>query len=85
MKALLGEDGKSFFILSPDYEAGKVQEAAVEKAVTDGGGEVKGKVRAPLGTTDFSSYLLQAQSSGAQAIIMNLSGPELVNAMKQVQ
>lgn len=85
VKALLGEGGKSFFILSPDYEAGKVQEAAVEKAVTDGGGEVKGKVRAPLGTTDFSSYLLQAQSSGAQAIIMNLSGPELVNAMKQVQ
>lgn len=85
VKALLGEGGKSFFILSPDYEAGKVQEAAVEKAVTDGGGEVKGKVRAPLGTTDFSSYLLQAQSSGAEAIIMNLSGPELVNAMKQVQ
>lgn len=85
VKALLGEGGKSFFILSPDYEAGKVQEAAVEGAVTAGGGEVKGKVRAPLGTTDFSSYLLQAQSSGAQAIIMNLSGPELINAMKQVQ
>lgn len=85
VKALLSEGGKSFFILSPDYEAGKVQEAAVESAVTAGGGEIKGKVRAPLGTTDFSSYLLQAQSSGAQAVIMNLSGPELVNAMKQVQ
>ena len=84
VKALLAEGGKSFFILSPDYEAGKVQEAAVEGAVAAGGGEVKGKVRAPLGTTDFSSYLLQAQSSGAQAIIMNLSGPELINAMKQV-
>ncbi len=85
VKALLGEGQKTFFILSPDYEAGKVQEAAVEAEVTAGGGVIKGKVRAPLGTTDFSSYLLQAQSSGAQAIIMNVSGPELINAMKQVQ
>ena len=85
IKSLLGDGGKSFFILSPDYEAGKIQEGMVEKSVIDGGGEVKGKIRAPLGTTDFSSYLLQAQSSGAQAIIMNLSGPELINAMKQVQ
>ena len=85
VKALLADGGKKFFILSPDYEAGKVQEAAVEGQVTAGGGTVAGKVRAPLGTTDFSSYLLQAQSSGAEAIIMNLSGPELINAMKQVQ
>ncbi len=47
VKALLGEGQKSFFILSPDYEAGKVQEAAVEAAVVAGGGEIKGKVRAP--------------------------------------
>lgn len=85
VKALLREGGKNFFILSPDYEAGKVQEAAVETEVVAGGGTIKGKVRAPLGTTDFSSYLLQAQASGAQAIIMNVSGPELVNAMKQAQ
>ena len=85
VKALLGDGDKSFFILSPDYEAGKIQEAAVDAAITAGGGEVKGKIRAPLGTTDFSSYLLQAQSSGAKAIVMNVSGPELVNAMKQVQ
>ena len=85
VKALLEGGGKKFFILSPDYEAGKVQEAWVETAVTEGGGEIMGKIRAPLGTTDFSSYLLQAQSSGAEAIIMNLSGPELINALKQVQ
>ena len=85
VKALLEGGGKKFFILSPDYEAGKVQEAWVETAVTDGGGEIMGKIRAPLGTTDFSSYLLQAQSSGAEAIIMNLSEPELINALKQVQ
>lgn len=85
VKALLEEGGQKFFILSPDYEAGKVQESWVETAVTDGGGEIMGKIRAPLGTTDFSSYLLQAQASGAESIIMNLSGPELVNALKQVQ
>ncbi|TKT75726.1 ABC transporter substrate-binding protein [Aquamicrobium sp. LC103] len=85
VQALLAEGGKSFYILSPDYEAGKVQESWVETAVNNAGGEIKGKVRAPLGTTDFSSYLLQAQASGAQAIVMNLNGPELVNAMKQAQ
>jgi branched-chain amino acid transport system substrate-binding protein len=85
VKALIGDGGKNFFILSPDYEAGKVQEAMVEAQVAAGGATIAGKVRAPLGTTDFSSYLLQAQSSGAEAIIMNLSGPELINAMKQVQ
>ncbi len=85
VKALLGDGEKTFYILSPDYEAGKVQEAWVEKAVTDGGGEVLGKIRAPLGTTDFSSYLLQAQASGAEAVVLNVSGPELVNALKQIQ
>lgn len=85
VQALIADGGKNFFILSPDYEAGKVQEAMVESQVAAGGAEIAGKVRAPLGTTDFSSYLLQAQASGAEAIIMNLSGPELINAMKQVQ
>ncbi len=85
VQALLAEGQKTFYIMSPDYEAGKVQEAWVENAVANGGGEVKGKVRAPLGMTDFSSYLLQAQASGAEAIILNLNGPELVNAMKQAQ
>jgi branched-chain amino acid transport system substrate-binding protein len=85
VKALLDGGAKSFFILSPDYEAGKVQEAWVETAVTEGGGTVAGKIRAPLGTTDFSSYLLQAQASGADAIQLNVNGPELVNALKQIQ
>jgi len=85
VKALLDGGAKTFFILSPDYEAGKVQEAWVETAVKEGGAEVVGKIRAPLKTTDFSSYLLQAQASGADAIQLNLNGPELVNALKQIQ
>lgn len=85
VKALLDGGQRSFFVMSPDYEAGKVQESWVEAAVKEGSGEIKGKIRAPLGTTDFSSYLLQAQASGAEAIVLNLSGPELVNALKQIQ
>lgn len=85
VKAMLEGGAKTFFILSPDYEAGKVQEAWVEQAVVEGGASVVGKVRAPLGTTDFSSYILQAQASRAQAIQLNVNGPELVNALKQIQ
>lgn len=82
---LLDDGVETFFILSPDYEAGKVQEATEEAAILAGGGTLVGKIRAPLGTTDFSSYLLQAQASGAEALIMNMNGPDLVNAVKQVQ
>lgn len=85
VKAQLEGGARKFFILSPDYEAGKVQESWVEAAVTEGGGEVVGKIRAPLGTTDFSSYILQAQASGADAIQLNVNGPELVNSLKQIQ
>src|SRR5690606_20864854 len=85
VKALAADGVTKFFILSPDYEAGEVQEATVEGAIKESGGEVLGKVRAPLGTTDFSSYLLQAQASGAEALILNVNGPELVNAVKQAQ
>lgn len=85
VKALAADGVKKYYILSPDYEAGKVQEATVEAAIKASGGEVMGKVRAPLGTTDFSSYLLQAQASGAEALILNVNGPELVNAVKQAQ
>lgn len=85
VRAQLEKGLKSFFILSPDYEAGKVQESWVEAAVVAGGGTVVDKVRAPLGTTDFSAFILQAQASGAQAIQLNLNGPELINALKQIQ
>lgn len=85
ISGLLGDGVKTFFILSSDYEAGKVQEKTESDAITAGGGTVAGTVRAPLGSTDFSSYLLQAQSSGAQALMLNVAGPDLVNAMKQIR
>jgi branched-chain amino acid transport system substrate-binding protein len=75
----------TWFVLSPDYEAGKALEATVVEAVNQSGGKVLGTVRAPLGTTDFSSYLLQAQASGAKMLMLTVNGPELVNSLKQVQ
>ncbi|MCB4771834.1 ABC transporter substrate-binding protein [Ancylobacter sp. Lp-2] len=85
VKALLAQGHTSFFILSPDTEAGVIQEDAVATAVAAHGGAVKGKRRAPLGTTDFSSQLAEAEASGAEIVMMNISGADLVNAMKQVQ
>jgi branched-chain amino acid transport system substrate-binding protein len=75
----------TWFIISPDYAAGAVLEATVKGVIEESGGKVLGTVRAPLGTTDFSSYILQAQASKAKVIDLTLNGPELVNAMKQMK
>lgn len=85
VNAQIARGGESWFILSPDYEAGKVLEATVKTAVEEEGGKVLGAIRAPLGTTDFSSFILQAQASGAKVVALTLNGPELVNALKQIQ
>lgn len=85
VSAQLKDGGESWFIISPDYEAGKVLEASVKTAVEEEGGKILGAIRAPLGTTDFSSFILQAQASGAKVVALTLNGPELVNALKQVQ
>ena len=67
-KTILEEGGKSWFFLTADYAFGKQLEAAATEVVKAGGGTVVGDVRVPLGTSDFSSYLLQAQGSGAQVL-----------------
>ena len=76
---------KKYFIISPDYTSGIIFEETVRQIVTENGGEILGAVRAPLGTTDFSSFILQAQSSGAEVLMLTLNGPELINAVKQIQ
>lgn len=83
--AQIATGGETWYIISPDYEAGKVLEATYKATVEESGGKVLGTVRAPLGTTDFSSYLLQAQASKAKVLALTLNGPELVNALKQIQ
>ena len=72
-----------FFILS-DYAMGKSQVASMTDIVQRAGGKVVGSVAHPFpGTSDFSSYLLQAKSSGAKVVCLSNSGDDAVNCVKQ--
>ncbi len=73
---------KKWFFITADYAFGHALESVASGVIKDNGGEVVGGVRAPLGTTDFSSYILQAQSSGADVIALANAGTDMVNALK---
>src|SRR5829696_3808053 len=76
--------GDSWFFVTADYVFGKSLEEDTTKVVKAAGGKVVGAARHPSpGTTDFSSYLLQAQSSGAKIIGLANAGADTVNAIKQ--
>jgi branched-chain amino acid transport system substrate-binding protein len=74
---------KSWFLLTVDYAFGHAFANDIRKAVTESGGAVEGEVRHPLNTADFSSYLLQAQSSPAKVVALASAGADMANAMKQ--
>jgi branched-chain amino acid transport system substrate-binding protein len=79
---IVGEGGKSWFFLTADYAFGTQLQQAATNVVTAGGGKVIGAVRAPLATSDFSSFLLQAQSSGAQVLGLANAGGDFINSLK---
>jgi len=81
-KTIVAQGGKSWFFLTADYAFGKQLEADASDVVKAGGGTVAGNVRVPLGTSDFSSYLLQAQGSGAQVLALANAGTDTSNSMK---
>ena len=81
-KTILEQGGKSWFFLTADYAFGKQLEAGATEVVKAGGGSVMGDVRVPLGTSDFSSYLLQAQGSGAQVLGLANAGADTQNSLK---
>jgi len=81
-KTILEQGGKSWFFLTADYAFGKQLEAGATEVVKAGGGSVVGDVRVPLGTSDFSSYLLQAQGSGAQVLALANAGADTSNSLK---
>ena len=81
-KTILEQGGKSWFFITADYAFGKQLEAGATEVVKAGGGSVKGDVRVPLGTSDFSSYLLQAQGSGAQVLGLANAGADTQNSLK---
>jgi branched-chain amino acid transport system substrate-binding protein len=80
---VLKEGGKSWFILAADYAFGKQMSEDLRSVVTANGGTIAGEVRAPLSTSDFSSFLLQAQSSKAQIIALANGGADTTNSIKQ--
>ncbi|MCA1407555.1 ABC transporter substrate-binding protein [Ensifer sp. IC3342] len=81
--ALVKQGGDSWFFLTADYAFGYSLEENTANFVKENGGSVVGAVRHPLATTDFSSFLLQAQSSGAKVIGLANAGLDTSNAIKQ--
>ena len=82
-KAVVQTGGKTWFFLTSDFAFGYALERDTEKMVLANGGKVIGKVRHPSGTSDFASYLLQAQASKADVIALANSGDDTVNSIKQ--
>ncbi|MDB5511070.1 MAG: transporter permease [Enterovirga sp.] len=81
--ALTRQGGNSWFFLTADYAFGSALERDTSAAVTKAGGKVLGSVRHPLSGSDFSSFLLQAQSSKAKVIGLANAGADTTNAIKQ--
>jgi branched-chain amino acid transport system substrate-binding protein len=79
---IVKEGGKTWFFLTADYAFGTQLQEAATRVVTAMGGKVLGAVRVPLGTTDFSSFLLQAQASGAQVLGLANAGTDFSNSLK---
>lgn len=82
-KALVKRGADSWFFLTADYAFGKSLEKDVSDVVTSAGGKVQGAVRHPLNSSDFSSFLMQAQTSKAKVIGLANAGGDMVNAVKQ--
>lgn len=81
--ALVEQGGDSWFFLTADYAFGYSLEEQTTQFVESKGGTVVGSVRHPLSTADFSSFLLQAQASGAKVIGLANAGLDTQNAIKQ--
>jgi branched-chain amino acid transport system substrate-binding protein len=82
-KALVKTGGDTWFFLTSDYAFGHALERDTAAAVEANGGKVLGKVRHPLNTNDFSSFLLQAQASKAKVIGLANAGGDTINSIKQ--
>ncbi len=82
-RAMVEEGGDSWYFITADYAFGHSLEQDTGNIVKESGGEVLGAVRHPLSTADFSSYLLQAQASGAKVIGLANAGGDTINSIKQ--
>ena len=82
-KAIVKTGGDSWFFLTSDYAFGHALERDTASVVEANGGKVLGKVRHPINTNDFSSFLLQAQASKAKVIGLANAGGDTINSIKQ--
>lgn len=83
--ALMDQGLDTWFFIAIDYAFGRSAEADATAVITARGGKVLGSIKHPSNTTDFSSYLLQAQASGAKVIAIANSGRDFVQVMKQAK
>ncbi|QEA12025.1 ABC transporter substrate-binding protein [Comamonas flocculans] len=81
--AVVKSGGDSWFFLTADYAFGHALEKDTSEVVKANGGKVLGSVKVPLGTTDFSSFLLQAQGSKAKIVGLANAGNDTINSIKQ--
>jgi branched-chain amino acid transport system substrate-binding protein len=84
-REVVKDGGNTWFFITADYVFGKSLEADTAKVVTDSGGKVLGHALHPQNSSDFSSYLLQAQASGAKVIGMANAGADTINTIKQAK
>ncbi len=82
-EAVTKAGGKTWFFITADYAFGEALQRDTTRFLEAVGGKVIGSVRHPLGTADFSSFLLQAQASGADIIALANAGTDAQNALKQ--
>ena len=75
--------GSTWFFISFDYALGKALQRDASEAIVKAGGSVVGSVSHPIGATDFGSYLLQAQASGAKVVALADTGADAINAIRQ--
>ena len=81
--AMMGRGGKDWYFITVNYALGQGIEAEATNYIDKHGGKVLGSARHPLGTSDFASFLLQAQSSKAKVIGLANAGGDAINAVKQ--
>ena len=80
---LTRQGGDTWFTIVVDQESGYTLERDMQEFVKGAGGKAIGAVRTPIGTTDYSSYLIQAKASGAKVIGLGLAGGDVQNCVKQ--
>jgi branched-chain amino acid transport system substrate-binding protein len=80
---LIRDGGKKWYYITPDYSFGQTLQAGLEIAAAKQGGIKLGADLTPLGTTDFSSYLIKAQAANPDVIIFLTQGDDMINALKQ--